>query len=230
MFISLLFSMAIYVAGAVLLPGLAWFFLERAFGAGRITAWREWKPAYFRDAFCVALFGSAAAMGLARLPALLARWPLLRHTLAAGVPQNLDLLNPAAGALASAIAAGFLAVGLLGLAAGLVAAYVRGTWARAGLMILYAVLMARNVATPGAFLREAALQLLAVAALWYGVAHIAQFNVLGYFLLAALVTLVPSAIDLLEQPNPSLHANGYAVLAIAIAILAWPLMRWQRGA
>jgi hypothetical protein len=27
-----------------------------------------------------------------------------------------------------------------------------------------------------------------------------------------------------------LHANGYAVLAIAIAILAWPLMRWQRGA
>jgi hypothetical protein len=44
------------------------------------------------------------------------------------------------------------------------------------------------------------------------------------------VTLVPSAIDLLEQPNPSLHANGYAVLAIAIAILAWPLMRWQRGA
>jgi hypothetical protein len=97
-------------------------------------------------------------------------------------------------------------------------------------MILYAVLMARNVATPGAFLREAALQLLAVAALWYGVAHIAQFNVLGYFLLAALVTLVPSAIDLLEQPNPSLHANGYAVLAIAIAILAWPLMRWQRGA
>ena len=230
MFISLLFSMAIYVAGAVLLPGLAWFFVERAFGAGRIPERSEWTPAYFRDAFCVALFGSGAAMGLARLPALLARWPLLRHSLAAGVPQNLDLLNPAAGALASAIAAGFLAVGLLGLVAGLVCAYVRGTWARAGLMILYAVLMARDVATPGAFFREAAFQLLVVAALWYGVAHIARFNVLGYFLLASMMTIVPSGIDLLEQPNPSLHANGYAVLAIAIVILSWPLMRWQRGA
>jgi hypothetical protein len=152
----------------------------------------------------------------------------LRHTLASRVPENLDLLNPAAGALASAIAAGFLGVGILGLAAGLIAAYVRGTWMRAGLMILYAILMATNVATPGAFFREATFQLLLVAALWYGVAHIARFNVLGYFLLAAMLTLVPGAIDLLEQPNPYLHANGYAVLVMAIAILAWPLYRWRR--
>ena len=92
-------------------------------------------------------------------------------------------------------------------------------------MLLYAVLMATNVATPGAFFREAAYHLLAIAALWYGVAHIARFNVLGYFLLAAMIALVPSAIELLQQPNPYLHANGYAVVAFAIAILAWPLAR-----
>ena len=96
-------------------------------------------------------------------------------------------------------------------------------------MILYAVLMATNVATSGAFLREAAFHLVAVAALWYGVAHIARFNVLGYFLLAAMIALVPAAIELLEQPNPYLHANGYAVVAIALAILAWPLIRWKRA-
>jgi hypothetical protein len=90
--------------------------------------------------------------------------------------------------------------------------------------------MATNVATPGAFLREAAFHLVAVAALWYGVTHIARFNVLGYFLLAAMIALVPGAIELLEQPNPYLHANGYAVIAIALAILAWPLIRWQRCA
>ena len=44
-----------------------------------------------------------------------------------------------------------------------------------------------------------------------------------------MLVLVPSAIELLEQPNPYLHANGYAVLAFALAILAWPLMRWQRA-
>jgi hypothetical protein len=69
----------------------------------------------------------------------------------------------------------------------------------------------------------------AVAALWYGVAQIARFNVLGYFLLAAMIALVPASIELLEQPNPYLHANGYAVVAIALAILAWPLMRWKRA-
>jgi len=225
----MIFIVAIYLAGAVLLLGLSWFFLERAFGPGRIPAWRGMNAAYFRDAFCVALFGSAAVMGLNRLPALFARWPVLRHSLGANVPGNLDVLNPAVGALASSIAAAFLTVGLLGLAASLIAGYVRPAWMRAVLMVLYALLMPINVATPGAFFREAAFHLVAVAAVWFGVTHIARFNVLGYFLLAATSTLVPAAIELLEQPNPYLHANGYAVLAFALAILAWPLQRWQRG-
>jgi hypothetical protein len=220
---------AIYLAGAVLLLGLSWYFLERAFGPGRIPPWRGMNAAYFRDAFCVALFGSAAVMGFNRLPALFARWPLLRHSLGASVPGNLDALNPAVGVLASSIAAAFLTVGFLGLAAGLIAAYVRATWMRASLMILYAVLMATNVAAPGAFFREAVFHLVAIAAVWYGVTHITRFNVLGYFLFAAMIALVPAAIELLEQPNPYLHANGYAILAIALAMLAWPLMRWQRA-
>jgi hypothetical protein len=168
-------------------------------------------------------------MGLNRLPALFARWPLLRHSLGANVPDHLDLVNPAVGALASAIAGAFLTVGFLGVVAGLIAAYVRPAWMRAAIMILYAALMATNVATPGAFFREAAFHLVAVAALWYGVTHIARFNVLSYFLLAAIIALVPAAIELIEQPNPYLHANGYAILAIATAILAWPLIRWQRA-
>jgi len=229
LFISLFFVTALYLAAAVLLLGLAWFFVEGAFGSGSIPAWGKANAIYFRDALCIAVFGSAAVIGLNRLPALFARWPLLRHALSASVPENLDLLNPAAGALASSIVAAFFTVGLVGLGAGLIARYIRPSWMRAALMILYALLMATNVATPGAFLREAAFHLVAVAALWYGVAHIARFNVLGYFLLAAMIALVPASIELLEQPNPYLHANGYAVVAIALAILAWPLMRWKRA-
>jgi len=232
--ISMIFITAMYMAAAVVLLGLAWFFVDRAFGPGQIPAWRETHSAYFRDAFCVALFGSAAVVGLKRLPALFARWPaaagwpLFRHSLGANVPGNLDVLNPAVGALAASIAAAFLAVGILGLAAGLIAAYVRPAWMRAALMILYAALMATNVATPGTFFREAAFHLVAVAALWYGVTHIVRFNLLGYFLLAAMIVLIPAAIELLEQPNPFLHANGYAVLAFALALLAWPLYQWRR--
>jgi hypothetical protein len=185
------------------------------------------NAAYFRDALCLALFGSAAVMGLTRLPGLFARWPLFRHTLGANVPDNLDALNPAVGALASSVAAAFLMAGLLGLAAGLIALYVRTPWMRAALLILCAALLTTNVATPGAFFRDAAFHLLTIAALWYGVTQIARFNVLGYFLLAAMMALVPAAFELLEQPNPYLHANGYAVFAFALAILAWPLIRKQ---
>ena len=225
----MIFITAMYMAGAVLLLGLAWFLLERVFGPGQIPAWRETNAAYLRDAFCVALFGPFAVMGLYRLPALFARWPLLRHSLGTSVPNNLDVLNPAVGSLASSIAAAFFTVGLLGIAAGLIASYVRPAWMRAALMILYAALTATNVATPGAFFREAVFQLVAVTALWYGVTHITRFNVLGYFLLAAMIALVPAAIELLGQPNPYLHANGYAVLVLALAILAWPLVGWHRA-
>ncbi len=228
--ISLVFITAVYLAGAVLLLGLCWFFLERAFGPGCIPAWRGTSSAYFRDAFYVALFGSAAVIGLNRLPLLLARWPMLRHSLGASVPDSLDVLSPAAGALASSIAAAFLTVALVGLAVGLIAAYVRPMWMRAALLILYAALMTTNVASPGAFFRDAVIHLVVVATLWYGVTHIVRFNVLGYFLLAAMLALVPAAIELIEQPNSYLHANGYAVVAIALAVLGWPLMRWQRAA
>ena len=226
--ISFIFVTALYAAAGVLLLGLGWFFLERAFGPGRIPAWTEWSPAYFRDAFCLGVFGSAAVMGLNRLPALFARWPLLRHSLGESVPDNLDVLQPAVGALSSSVAAAFLTVGLLGIAASLIALYVRPKWMRAALMVAYAVVMATNVATPGVFLREAAFHLMAVVALWYGVTRIARFNVMGYFLLAATIVLVPSAIELLEQPNPYFHASGYAVVACAMALLAWPLVMWRR--
>ena len=230
LFISLIFITALYLAVAVLLLGLAWFFLERVFGPGRITAWAGMRAGYYRDAIYVAVFGAAAVLGLNRLPALFARWPVLRHTLGAAVPGGLDLLNPAAGAIASAIAASFFFAGLAGLAVGLIAAYVRPPWMRAGLVLLCAVLMATNVATPGAFLRDAAFHLVAIIAIWFGVTRIVRFNVMGYFLLAAMVALVPGAIEMLDQPNPYFHANGYAVVAFTVAMLAWPLIYWRRNA
>ena len=181
LFISLIFITALYLAVAVLLLGLAWFFLERAFGPGRIPAWAGMRAGYYRDAICVAVFGAAAVMGLDRLPELFSRWPILRHTLAASVTDGLDGLSPAAGAVATAIAASFRTAGLVGLSAGLIALYVRPRWMRAGFLILYAVLVATNVATPAAFLREAAFNLVVIVALWFGVTHIVRFNLMGYF-------------------------------------------------
>ena len=224
------FGLSIDFAGVILLLGIAWFFLERAFGPGRIPEWAGMQAAYYRDAFCVAAFGSAAVMGLGRLSGLFARWPLLRHTLGAAVPGNLDMLNPASATIASSVSMSFLTAGFIGLAAGIIAAYVRPRWMRAGILILYAVLVAGNVATPGAYFREAAFHLVTAAVLWFGVTQIVRFNAMGYFLLGAMVTLVPGSVDLLKQPNTYFHANGEIVVAFALAVLAWPLIYWRRGA
>ena len=113
--------------------------------------------------------------------------------------------------------------------AALIAAYVRSQWMRAGLVVLIAVLMATNVATPGAFLRDAAFHLLTIVVLWLGVTRVVRFNVMGYFLLAAMIVLVPDAVELLKQPNAYFHANGYAVVAFALGLLAWPLVLWRRN-
>ncbi|MBZ5699146.1 MAG: CPBP family intramembrane metalloprotease [Acidobacteriia bacterium] len=229
LFISLLFITAVYLAAALLLLGLSWFFGERAFGRGRIPAWTGMRSEYYRDASCVALFGAAAVLGFERLPGLFARWPLLRHTLGSAVPDGLDTLNPAAGTIASAISGSFFVAGLVALSAALIAAYVRPLWMRAGLSVFVAVLMATNVATPGAFLRDAAFHLLTIAVLWLGVTRVVRFNVMGYFLLASMIVLAPGAIELLKQPNAYFRANGYAVAAFALVLLAWPLLLWRRG-
>jgi hypothetical protein len=223
-----LFGLSLDYAGIVLVLGIAWYFVDRGFGAGRVPAWRGVSAPFYRDSFCIAAFGSLALAGLNRLPALFAHWPLLRHTLPGAVPEGLDALNPASGVFASAITSGFVTTGLVALVAGFVAVYIRPVWMRAGILILYAMLTATNVATPGAFFREAAFRLLVAVAVWFGVSRVVRFNVPGYFLLAATITLVSGAVELLEQPNSYFHANGYAILVCVLALLSWPVIMWRR--
>jgi hypothetical protein len=226
--IELIFVTALYFAVAVLSLGLAWFFLARVFGFGCIPKWVGMPSEYFRDAFFVAVFGSAAVLGLGRLPVFFSRWPLLRHSLDASVPNGLDALNPAAGGVASAIWDSILITGIVGLLVGLIALYVRPLWMRVGIVILAAALMATNVASPRAFLSVAAFYILMIIALALGVARLVRFNVMGYFLLVAIVWLARAAIELLEQPNSYFRANGYALVVVALAILSWPLVHWRR--
>ena len=236
--VSFLFTGALYLAAGPLLLGFAWFFLQRAFksawaiwpafAGGNASAGGRAMAVYYRDAFCSALFGAGAILGLERLPELFARWPLVNHTLGVAVPTGLDQISPAIGSLASAVTMGFVSVGLIGLGAGLIAAYLREPWIRAGLLVLYAVLTATDAATPGSFARLAAFHLVMAAALWFGVTRIARFNALGYLLLGALLILIPDVAALFDQPNMYLQGNGYAVLTCTLALLAWPLWQWRR--
>jgi hypothetical protein len=228
LFISFLFVTALYAAGAFLLLGLSWFFIEKTFGQGRIPSWSRMRTEYYRDAGCVALLGATAILGLGRLPELFARWPLVQHTLDSAVPQGLDPLNPAIGTLATGILRSFLLPGTIAIGAALIVAYIRSLWMHAGIVVLIAVIFATNAATAGTFLREAAFHVVIIVAVWLSVKHIVRFNALGYFLLAAMTEFISGAVELLGQPNAYFRANGYAVIALAIALLVWPLFSWFR--
>jgi hypothetical protein len=226
--ISMIFLIALYFALAYLALGLSWFFTGRTFGPDRIPSWSEMKSEYYRDAVIIGTFGATALAGLTRVPGLFTRWPLLRHSLGAAVPGSLDALNPAAGAIASGISSGLIALGLIGVIVGLIAAYVRPVWMRAALVVLVAVLITTDVATPGAFLRDALFHLVVVAAVWLFVTRIVRFNVMGYFLLAAMISVVPVAVELLQQPNEYFRMNGYAAVAFVLLLASWPLRSWIR--
>jgi membrane protease YdiL (CAAX protease family) len=228
LFISFLFVTALYGAAAFLLLALSWFFIEKTFGQGRIPSLSGMRAEYYRDAGCVALFGATAILGLGRLPELFARWPLVQHTLDSAVPQGLDPLNPAIGTLATGILRSFLLPGTIAIGAALIVAYIRSLWMHAGIVVLIAVIFATNAATAGTFLREAAFHVVIIVAVWLSVKHIVRFNALGYFLLAAMTEFISGAVELLGQPNAYFRANGYAVIALAIALLVWPLFSWFR--
>jgi len=53
---------------------------------------------------------------------------------------------------------------------------------------------------------------------------------MGYFLLIMLLALAEGGTQLLQQPNPFFRSNGYAVVAFAVALLAWPVVAWRRAA
>ena len=64
--IGLLLGAGVLYSGLFFLFGLAWFFLSRVFGQERLPAWRGMPATYYRDAFWVALAGSAVLAGLVR--------------------------------------------------------------------------------------------------------------------------------------------------------------------
>ncbi len=233
-FIVVAFAAAAIYGLLASLFGLGWFFLSRAFGAERLPGWRGMPGAYYRDAFCVALGGTGALLGLSRLPHLLARvWPAAQRTLEASLPSGLDGYLPAAQAIAQAVGSvwggGLFMAGYIALAAGFLAGYVRQRWLRLGLVLLLAVALAGDWGSPGDFAKRVLEQLLFLAVVWWGVTRVVRFNLLAYFLVAATIALVGTAGALLQQPNGFFRANGYAVVAALLALLAWPLIAWLRS-
>lgn len=235
--ISQFFGVALAYSGVILLLGLGWFFLARAFGEERLPSWRGMPATYYRDALLLALGGTGALLLLGRASALVSRaWPTDAPALGAQSPQTFDTLLPAAFLVSGAVTWPLFAVGLVAIAAGFVAWLGRATESsalnralQALLLIALAFAMMSAWGSPADLAKKFLLQLVTLAVLAFGVARVFRFNMLAYFLLAALGTLLSGAVESLRQPETFLRLNGYVVAGAAALLLAWPLLGWLRA-
>ena len=124
----------------------------------------------------------------------------------------------------------FIAIGVLALAAGFASAYLRETWKQALVLGLLALLAAPRWGSAGDLVQNFVMGWALLLLLWWAARRIVRFNLLGYFLAAALLLLATSAVQFLRQPNAYFRANGWALVAAASVLLLWPLGSWHRGA
>jgi hypothetical protein len=221
--IGLLLGAVLFYAGAVFLFGLAWFFLAQG-GAAGLPGWRNMPASYYRDALLVGISGCAVLTALRHLPGVLFRfWPVLRHSVPAAVPNVLDTTQPALYAIAVAVTRSFFFIGGLALLLGFASCYLRRAWQQVFLLVALAVLMVPQWGSAGDFLESAVTSFITLAAIWWGAQKIVRLNLLGYFLMVALLLLAGPAADLLRQPNSYFHANGWALAASGVILLLWPL-------
>jgi len=226
--IGLSFGAMLIYSAVVFLFGLACFFLTRSHGAECQPGWRDMPARYYRDAFVIGLGGSLALVGFGRLSALFTRiWVVPQRFLPASVPRELDFAWPAVHTAASGVTLGFIAVGMLALASGFASCYLRRTSIQAALLAVCAVVFATQWGSAGDFVQKALGLFAVLAFILWGSRSIARFNLLGYLVAAMLALMVSSSVDLLRQPNAFFRANGWAVLAVGVALLLWPLGTWQ---
>src|SRR5262249_7396307 len=83
--------------------------------------------------------------------------------------------------------------------------------------------------SPADFLKQWLAQLVFLAVVVAGIARVVRMNLLGYFLVLAVPSLLLGAQELLSQPDGFYRRQGYLVIATLALLLIWPLSRWLMG-
>jgi hypothetical protein len=112
---------------------------------------------------------------------------------------------------------------------GFVLAHCKSPVFRALLFVAATIAFVSGWGSPADFLKQWVGQLVFVAMIVFGITRVVRLNLLGYFMVLAIPSLLLGAQELLSQPNAFYHRQGYMVLAALAALLAWPLARWFTG-
>ncbi|HUL15602.1 MAG TPA: CPBP family intramembrane glutamic endopeptidase [Terriglobales bacterium] len=227
--IGFLLGGALWFGVIAFLFGLAWFYCSKAYGEDRLPSWMGMPGAYYRDALLIGLGGTAAFAGIGRLLELASKyWPTAHRAIpATAFPANLDAYQPFAAILGATVMHSLLAVGLLALIAGFLRAELKSGVLRIVILFFLAAAFVGSWGSPADFVKQFLANIILLGLVVFGVACVAQFNILGWFLVLAITSLLGGAVELLSQPNPFYHAQGYGAILLLVFMLAWPLVAWK---
>ncbi len=211
--------------------GSAWYFAKRAFSEENFPGWTGMPAVYYRDALLIGLGGAGALIGLQTLLQTISQhWPTAHRSAGADFGSTFDAYVPAAAILGTSLLHSLLFTGGVALAASFIAAQLRAPWMRALIYLLGSLaLMSTNWGGPADFAKQWVAEVILLGVLVFGVRVVMRFNVLGCFLVLAIIALIGGAADLLGQPDHFYKLNGYGVVVALLLLLAWPFFAWRTG-
>jgi membrane protease YdiL (CAAX protease family) len=216
----------------MLLFGIAWYYAKRAFGEEHFPSWTGMPAVYYRDALWIGLGGAGALLGLQTLLQTASQhWPTAHRSVEAAFGSDFDALVPAGSILGATLLHSLMLTGVVALAASFVAAQLRARWMRFLAFLLGALSMVGgDWGSPADFAKQWLAQAIFLGVIVFGVRRVMRFNIMGCFLVVALLALVSAAAELLPQPDAFYRANGYAVVTMLLLLLAWPFVAWRMSA
>jgi hypothetical protein len=217
----------------VLLFGISWYYAKRAFGEEHFPSWTGMPADYYRDALWIGLGGAGAVLGVQTLLQTASQhWPTVHRSAEAGFGSDFDAILPAASILGTTLLHSLMLTGLVALVTSFISAQLRARWMRflmflLGALALTVVSGGSSWGSPADFAKQWLAQAIFLGVLVFGVRRVMRFNLLGCFLVLAILALVGDAAALLAQPDPFYRANGYAVVLLLVLLLAWPFFAWH---
>jgi membrane protease YdiL (CAAX protease family) len=221
-----------YLGAIVLVFAMAWFFLREAFGEEmELPSWRGMPGRYYRDAVVIGVGCSAGLIVVRRVSEWTStHWPTAHRSLGANFGNDFDSSLPGISIFAGGVLKGLLFTGLIMLLAGFIAARCKSSVVRGLLFVVVSLAMTGGWGSPGDFLKQSITSAIFLAIVVFGAVRVVRLNLMGYFLVVAVSTLLLGTVELVTQPNHFYRHQGILCLGALVALLAWPVAAWLSSA
>ena len=217
-----------YLGLLVILFAMGWFFLKQAYGEMDWPGWRGMPRNYYRDALLIGLGGTAALIAVSRATEFgLRRWTTPHRAFPANFGLDFDSYVPGLSISAAAMLHGLLFTAAIAAVGGFLLAHCKSPWLRALLFVAASIALVGGWGNGVDFVKQWLAQLVFLVVIVLGIARLVRMNLLGYFLVLTIPSLIVGAQEMLSQPNVFYRQQGYAILAALGVLLAWPLAAWM---